>query len=126
MSEYPGDNEFMTYDDIMRELENDRDDTYDPEFRMEQDYCEHGTYIGPPSGADFLCGWCESGISVKEMNEILAAQRLAVIRRQASNAERLINELLKMGYSGIDTAYLAQRTSNINNPPSRYGRHGWR
>jgi hypothetical protein len=25
------------------------------------DVCRHGTYIGTPGGADFMCGWCEDG-----------------------------------------------------------------
>ena len=24
-------------------------------------YCKHGTYIGTPSGADYICGACEDG-----------------------------------------------------------------
>ena len=24
-------------------------------------YCKHGTFIGDPFGADYLCGSCESG-----------------------------------------------------------------
>lgn len=43
-------------------IEDDRDDTYDPENRLPSHYCEaHGTYIGPPGGADILCGPCEMG-----------------------------------------------------------------
>jgi hypothetical protein len=40
-------------------IDDDRDDTYDPEFRMPDHYCKHGNYIGPPSGADIMCGACE-------------------------------------------------------------------
>lgn len=24
-------------------------------------HCKHGTYIGDPYGADYLCQWCENG-----------------------------------------------------------------
>lgn len=26
---------------------------------MMGNYCKHGTFIGPPQGADYLCGFCE-------------------------------------------------------------------
>jgi hypothetical protein len=39
---------------------DDSDDTYAPENRLDSHYCKHGTYIGPPGGADILCGECES------------------------------------------------------------------
>lgn len=26
-------------------------------------YCKHGTYVGGPLGPDFMCGWCEEGVS---------------------------------------------------------------
>lgn len=34
----------------------DEDDLSNKEF-----YCKHGTFIGNPYGADFLCGGCENG-----------------------------------------------------------------
>ena len=27
------------------------------------DHCIHGTYIGTPSGADYICGFCEDGLT---------------------------------------------------------------
>ena len=29
----------------------------------EQVYCKHGTYIGYPGGADYMCGACENGLN---------------------------------------------------------------
>lgn len=26
-------------------------------------YCQHGTFVGSAYGPDYLCGWCEDGIS---------------------------------------------------------------
>lgn len=31
------------------------------EDRIPSPYCKHGTYIGGPSGPDYLCGYCEIG-----------------------------------------------------------------
>ena len=60
--------EFMTYDDLISEMD-DRDDSNDPEFRDHDGYCEHGTYVGG-CGIDWMCGWCEDGISAAEAIEI--------------------------------------------------------
>lgn len=27
----------------------------------DSNYCRHGQFIGNPYGADYMCGWCESG-----------------------------------------------------------------
>lgn len=39
----------------------DEEDLNNPDFR-----CPHGTFIGNPYGADYMCGACESGISMEE------------------------------------------------------------
>lgn len=51
------------------------DDDYDPsnaygdiepdaqDYASDRDYCRHGRYVGNPWGADYMCGYCESGIS---------------------------------------------------------------
>lgn len=47
---------------------------YDADHDDPSQYCRHGTWIGSWWGPDYLCGWCEDGISVEEMNRILDAQ----------------------------------------------------
>lgn len=124
MSEY--DDEFMTYDDIMQDLANDRDDSNDPEFRDDDGYCEHGQYVGG-CGPDFMCGDCEMGISAAERREINRQQRLRKVRKEASRAEKILNDLLKMREcDGTLAAHMAELSSNVNCPASRYGRTGWR
>lgn len=117
MSDY-----YTDYAEFQRDLD-DRDDTYDPEFRQESDYCIHGTYIGPPSGADFLCGYCEDGISLAEFRAIGRRQKLAGIRERAERAQAFLNVLLSHGVSGIIAAEYAENSSHVGNPLSRYGRH---
>jgi hypothetical protein len=119
-------NDYATYYDVYgpNGIADDRDDTYDPEFRQESDYCrDHGTYIGPPSGADILCGYCEDGISRAEFIAMGKRQRLAGIRERAERAGKLLNALLMHGIPGIGAARYAQESSYIGNPLSRYGRH---
>jgi hypothetical protein len=117
--------EYASYYDVYGPggMADDRDDTYDPEFRQEIDYCIHGTYIGPPSGADILCGYCEDGISLAEFRAMGKRQRLAGIRERAERAGKLLNALLIHRMSGMDAAYFAQESSHVGNPLSRYGRH---
>lgn len=43
---------------------------------MNNGYCEHGKYVGG-CGVDHICGYCEDGISARE----LAAERRDTIRR---------------------------------------------
>lgn len=42
-----------------REYEEAREDAY--RHGLNFPYCKHGTFIGDPYGADYLCGYCESG-----------------------------------------------------------------
>jgi hypothetical protein len=30
-------------------------------------YCEHGTFVGTAYGPDYLCHWCESGVSMAQL-----------------------------------------------------------
>jgi hypothetical protein len=119
--------EFATYDDIMQDLANDRDDSYDPEFRDPDGYCPHGRYVGG-SGIDLMCNDCEMGISLAERIEIDRQTRLRKIRNNAADAERILNNLLTLPDHciGILAAHMAEISSNVNNPESRYGRTGWR
>lgn len=114
--------DFATYDDIMEELANDRDDSNDPEFRDPDGYCDHGFYVGG-CGIDWMCQWCEAGISLAEAKRIVAAEKLAGIRERAFRAEKLLNALLIHGMGGIDAATFAQDSSHVGNPLGRYGRH---
>lgn len=115
------DDDYAAYDDLMQMMD-DRDDSNDPEFRDPDGYCEHGAYVGG-CGTDWMCHWCEAGISLAEARRIVAAERTARIRKHADNAARLLNGLLTHGMGGIDAAALAQESSYVANPPSRYGRH---
>src|SRR5215471_6198071 len=112
--------DFATYDDIMADLANDRDDSLDPEFRDPDGYCPHGNYVGG-CGPDLMCQWCEDGISPAEMRRIYAAQRVAVTRDRAHRAELMLAALLACGMSGTDAAELAQDSSYVPNPRGRYG-----
>jgi hypothetical protein len=35
----------------------------------DHNYCEHGTYVGG-CGIDYMCGYCEEGITLAELREI--------------------------------------------------------
>lgn len=42
-------------------------------------HCKHGTYVGWPGGPDYMCGWCEDGIS----DEDYRAYHMNVAHRDA-------------------------------------------
>jgi hypothetical protein len=46
---------------------------YDADHDDPSQYCIHGTWIGSWWGPDYLCGYCEMGVTVKEMQ--IAAKR---------------------------------------------------
>jgi hypothetical protein len=50
---------------------------YDADHDDSSQYCAHGTWIGSWWGPDYLCQWCEDGISVEEMHRIQAHQAAA-------------------------------------------------
>ena len=61
------------------ELEDGTEDPryleYDGDLQDEAQRCEHGKFIGSWGGPDILCHYCESGISVEEMNRMHLAER---------------------------------------------------
>lgn len=115
--------QWATYDDIMADLANDRDDSNDPEFRDPDGYCPHGVYVGG-CGIDWMCQWCENGISVSEARKIVRAERTRATRERAERAAKFLHDLLRTGkVGGIDAAYFAQESSHVGNPLTRYGRH---
>lgn len=68
-----------------------------------------------------------SSISAAERAAINRAQKLRKIRGEAARAEKLLNDLLTIGgRNGILAYEMSNRSSNVNNPESRYGRTGWR
>ena len=62
---------------------------YDANHNDDSQYCQHGTFIGSWWGPDYLCGWCEDGISVEEMHEIQAAQEKRRVIDAIAKLEKL-------------------------------------
>lgn len=63
---------------------NDLDEQlgYDADHDDPSQYCIHGTWVGSWWGPDYLCSWCEAGVSVADMEAAILAQqghRLAAI-----------------------------------------------
>jgi len=124
MSRY---SDYVTYEDIMADMD-DRDDRDDrpTQSYYDGDHCEHGVYVGG-CGIDWMCDWCEMGVSAAEASRIMTERRTSDVRREANQAAKLLNDLLMIPEcGGILAADMAERSSNVNNPKSRYGRTGWR
>jgi hypothetical protein len=114
------------YDDYA-EFQRDLDDRDDRDDRPTQsfydgDFCEHGKYVGG-CGIDWMCYWCEEGISAVDAIRIITAEKTRATRTRAENAAKFLSVLLTHGMGGMDAAHLAQETSRVGNPPGRYGRH---
>lgn len=61
-------------------------DRWDWDQSDDSQYCQHGTFIGSWWGPDILCGWCEDGISYRQMRRW---QKAAKRREFAQEAERM-------------------------------------
>lgn len=121
MSHY---SDYYSHEDIMADMD-DRDDRDDrpTESYYEGDHCPHGVYVGG-CGIDWMCQWCEDGISLAEAKRIVTMERTRATRERADRAARLLNDLLKIREcGGILAAEMTAQSSNVNNPRSRYGRH---
>jgi hypothetical protein len=114
--------DYMTIEDLA--FEDDRDDRDDrpTQSYYDGDHCEHGVYVGG-CGIDWVCQWCEDGVSAAEVKRIYAARQLREVRERADRAALMLAKLLEAGMGGVDAAYLTQRSSYIGNPLTRYGRH---
>lgn len=115
--------ELASYDDIM-EMMDDRDDSNDLEFRDPEGYCVHGSYVGG-CGADYMCGWCEDGISLAEAIKIETARKTRKVRERSETQQLMIARLLMLTeVSGTDVLRIVEYDNRyLGNPRSRYGRH---
>lgn len=55
-------------------------------------HCEHGTFVGGWAGPDYMCHWCEDGVSLAEYQSLLhdyAERRRRYRRVQQVHAERI-------------------------------------
>lgn len=59
-------------------------------------YCEHGVYVGG-CGPDWMCGWCESGISWGEYCLIMLHRRIAFKVTREATKMRIYDILYKHG-----------------------------
>lgn len=119
------DNGFASYSDVYGPggMADDRDDSNDPEFRDAAGYCGHGNYVGG-SGADYMCGPCEDGISPAEWQRGIVMERTRATRDRAMRQAEMIARLLMLGVPSGDVVRIAEADNRFMlNPPSRYGRH---
>lgn len=70
---------------------NDLDEElgYDADHDDPRQYCEHGTFIGSWWGPDYLCHWCEAGVSAEEAREAQRAQLIRQLERKIEAGERM-------------------------------------
>lgn len=106
---------------------NDLDEElgYDADHDDPRQYCEHGTFIGSWWGPDYLCGWCEMGVSVDEMRALHRAQAQREAEAVAAGWQRLLDNVNGYGRDHRERAYIMCKVvAYILNDPSvdRYHR----
>lgn len=80
----------MTDDEYIQGLV---DAGYDPAHDDPDDdrnYCVHGRYIGPPGGIDYICGYCEEGITREEFEEMLHEAFLHRAAKQEEDFDKMV------------------------------------
>lgn len=78
---------------------------YDADLTDPRQRCEHGTFIGSWWGPDYLCQWCELGISA---DEVRAAELEYQAERLARAEERYARLVATLEATIYDGAVLAQ------------------
>jgi hypothetical protein len=71
---------------------------YDEDHNDPRQHCVHGTFVGSWWGPDYLCSWCEDGISVDDMHAILAAQRERHMARAMEAYDAMVATLAQHPY----------------------------
>lgn len=89
---------------------------YDADHTDETQYCVHGTWIGSWWGPDYLCQWCEDGISVDEMHAIFARQAAYEAEQAELRHERLIAQLAGEDFGPTTRALLIDWVVNSYHP----------
>lgn len=69
-------------------------------------YCKHGTYIGNPYGADYLCGYCEDGTTIHEMALYSARNSARIAQNEYATAYTFLRIYAKWLTEETDPARL--------------------
>lgn len=63
---------------------------YDADHDDSSQYCQHGNFRGSWWGPDYLCQWCEDGISVEEMHRIQEASWRHACQERLEEFDRVV------------------------------------
>lgn len=89
-------------------------------------HCEHGTFVGDWAGPDYMCGWCEDGVSDYEyalgvaMNEQL--RHVSEIRARMARAalDAMCDTDQKEWISSRDAAEMGRLMTSLAGRGNRY------
>jgi hypothetical protein len=56
------------------------------DFDDDRYYCKHGVFIGNPFGGDYMCGWCEDGVSWEDFVAYNESAARRIMRRNAARS----------------------------------------
>lgn len=67
---------------------------YDEDYNDPRQRCPHGTFIGSWWGPDYLCGYCEDGVTVKEYEAMRAWQSVYQLKAQLEKNTAILAQSL--------------------------------
>lgn len=89
--------------------------SYDEDHSDPRQFCQHGTFIGSWWGPDYMCGLCEDGVTVAEMLQGQAAERVRRAKANMSECElvvRVVTDAMRNQRLPYD-AGVAQAMTNV-------------
>jgi len=86
---------------------------HDEDMSDQRQFCIHGTFIGSWWGPDYMCGYCEDGISVAEMLQGQAAQRVRRAKANMDECEMVVRVITDAMANRPYDAGVAQAMVNV-------------
>ena len=74
----------MTFDEPTSDFDDQMQGIQSGVLTHEQTHCKHGVFIGHWAGPDYMCFWCEMGVSDEEYAEAMAhRERIRARKKRA-------------------------------------------
>lgn len=99
----------MTFDEPTSDYDDQMQGLQAGVLTYEQTHCKHGTFIGHWAGPDFMCFYCEMGVSDEEYAEILAERDAARKRMEHGLKGLRVLQRMSRRYEAAPTPLLQSR-----------------
>lgn len=82
---------------------------------MNDGYCIHGQYVGTPSGPDYICGYCEAGVTHAAYMRLLNERRTSRIRAASMAVHQMTGVIATPGVTADDQRRMMIQLSSYLN-----------